>query len=459
MRLGRARDARGRDALLGIVRSAKDPAHAAIAAVDLAETGDARAADRLIGLAADANGRFQLDANAALARVGRSCPTPLKIVKRRQPDPHDSFGLECTAMVDGYLVANVFSSETLGSWPGGVVVPKQFVHWVHTAPKWRRKGISQTLVQATMRDRIGRRVAVSALDTGTRNVAHTIYRSVGLVDFWVWNDWRHDLSGSLRAPSVQGVKLRRLSDRDVAAATKLFHETYADYYWLRRPRVHPLGDAEFGVGAERGRKLVGFIRGTLHPPGDKGKRTARIQQVCARGEKPAETEQLARALATRFCSEAKKRNATRVAAWSLPEYDAVRHGFQAAGFAMHEDGSVDLWRLNDLLRLLDAIRPLLEKRLKDKKRDDWCGTIALRSPSHKAALRLDAGAVTVLRKPPKDADIAVETDDESLSLLLIGRRTAFESMLQTRLRFRPRANKDVTTLVETLFPKMKIYPL
>jgi GNAT superfamily N-acetyltransferase len=461
LRLARARDARGADALLKIATSAKDDVHAAIAAANLCEMGDDRAAERLVKLAAKADSRFQFDANAALTRVGRSCPTPMQIVKLRHPDPRECFALECVAMVDGYLVANVFSSEEIDVWPNGTAVSKHFVNWVHTAPKWRRKGLSRKLVQATMADRINKRSACSALDTGTKNVAHTIYRSVGLVDFWVWQAWRHDLSGSLRAPAVKGVKLRRMVDRDLVAASRVLQDAYGDYYWVKRHwlRSVPLRDNELGIVAEKGGKIVGVIRGVLEHPDRQGKRTARIRQVAARGGKPDETERIARALATRFAAEAKKGGATRVTAWSLPEYDAVRHGFQAAGFSMHEDGSVELWRLNDLQRLLEEITPLLESRLKEKKRGDWCGTIAFRSPSHKAALRLDAGAVAVLSKPPNGADIGIETDDESLSLLLLGRRTAFESMLQTRLRFCPRANKDVTTLVEALFPKVKMYPL
>lgn len=449
MRLARTRDPRGKSVLLRLARRARDPAHAAIAAVTLAEMGDDRAADRLAELAAVGDPRFQLDAHAALARLGRDIPTPLRVVVRREGQ------LKCLADIDGYVGANIFSGAALQPWPGGIAVPHYYVHWVHTAPKWRRKGISRILMQRTMSDRWPNRTATAGLDTGTKNVAHTMYRRAGFIDIWTWDDWSRPASGSGRAPVVRGVRLRRAAERDVTRMTALFNQVYADHFNMRRLRPAPLFRSGVAVAAEKKGKLVGYARGSLRDPDDKGKVRARIGEVCVKRGKQA--EKITHALLTRFCAEVARRGASEVKSWMVPEDEAIRRGFQAAGFVSKKDEGVEMWRLNNLPLLLEHITPLLERRLGDKKRNDWCGTISFRSETHAAALRVRGGKVRVLKAAPRAADIAIDTDDQTLSRIMCGRETVFEAMLQLRLRITPKANRDVTTLLESLFPRMKLY--
>ena len=450
MRLARARDPRGRAALLGLARGAKDRALAAIAAVTLVEAGDARAADRLAGLAASADRRFQLDAGSALARVGRRIPSPLRVTVRRGTE------LRCLGEVDGVVGANIFSGPDVECWPGGLRVPRHFVYWVHTAPKWRRKGISRALLRRTLSDRWGRGAAVSALDTGTTNTAHTLYRSAGFIDVWVWDAWSRPLRGAVGSRPVKGVRCRRATDRDVRRMAALFNQVYADYFAVHPKRLLPLFDASVAVVAEDKDGLAGFVRGVLRDPDRKGKVTAEIADICIKPDK--RTEKVAQALLARFCTEADRRGAATVRVWRVPEEEAVRRALQATGFVSKREGGVEMWRLSDLPLLLRQITPLLESRLAAKKRNDWCGTISIRGQKHAAALRVTAGKVRVLRSVPRAADIALETDDETLSRIIVGRETVFEAMLQVRLRISPKANRDVTTLLEAMFPKVKMYP-
>ena len=154
---------------------------------------------------------------------------------------------------------------------------------------------------------------------------------------------------------------------------------------------------------------------------------------------------------------AKRHGAHHVQAWSLPEGDETKDGFQAAGFVFKKDSDVSMWRLNDLPLFLTHIRPLLEHRLRDKKRHDWCGTIAIRGVKHKAGLKITDGDVSILQRPPARADIAIDADDDTIARLMCGRQTVFEAFLQTDLRLTPKANKDVTAHLEALFPRMKVH--
>jgi len=448
-RLARARDPRGTKALHRLVQHAADPAYAAIAACALVEMGDETAADRLIELARQADARFQLDAHAALARVGRQSPAPFRISARRDGE------LLLVAEVEGYGAANVFSRLTLGRWPQGVAIPHLYIDWVHTAPKWRRKGLSRALFGRTDADRWARAAATGGLETGTTNTAHSLYRSVGFIDLCEGEERSRPLANPPRPPHVKGVRLRRATDRDVQGLTDLFNEVYRDYLGVRRRRAAPLQENAIAVLAEKDRKPVGYLIGALGEPDEKGRVTARISQVCVKDGKAC--QQVTHALVARWCALVAGRGATRARVWRLPEADPVLQGFQAAGFTSRKTGDVEMWRLHNLPLLLQHIRPLLEHRLKEKKRGDWRGTIALLGRKHRAALAIDRGKVTVLKSIPKSPSIALEGDDDAISRLIAGRRTAFQAFLQLELRITPKPNRDVTTLLDGLFPRMPVY--
>ena len=116
-----------------------------------------------------------------------------------------------------------------------------------------------------------------------------------------------------------------------------------------------------------------------------------------------------------------------------------------------------MWRLANLPGLLTRIAPLLEHRLKEGKRDDWCGTIALVGERHRAAVEIDRGVVRVLKSVPPAADIALQGRDDAISRLVVGRQTAFQAVLQLDLRITPKANEDVTRLLDLLFPRVPLY--
>jgi GNAT superfamily N-acetyltransferase len=463
MRLVRARDERGKAALRRIARKSKDDAHAATAAVMLTEAGDKSVAARLVELSRRADSRFQLDAAAALRRVGRRIARPAQIVADRHiPLGPDAVGMTYHADVDGYLGGSVDSLIDVDCWPGGVTVPRHWVAWVHTAPKWRRKGFSRELLFATLADRYNKQGLVSGLDTGTTNVAHTLYRAAGFVDIVVWYTWHRTTERGVKAPKVKNVRVRAGNGRDARLICDLANSVYKDCLWFRRERPREWSREvvcavaeRTGKAAKKEGRLAGHILGWLGEPDRKGKRKMQIVQMCVAPGKGAQAT--ARALGARFCALSAQRGASRISAWAIPEDEAVKCGLMEAGYSTKKDGGVDLWRINDLPGLLRHLTPLFESRLKKKKRNDWCGTVAIRGETHRAALRLSAGKVSVLSQIPKRPDIGIDADDETVTLLVAGRQTAFEAMLQVRLRITPKANRDVTTLIEALFPKTNVY--
>jgi hypothetical protein len=456
MRLARARDERGWAELGRIARGASDSVHAAMAAITLVEAGETRAAGRLVELAGTAEPRFQLDARAALRPLGRDIEAPLRIIVRRQEPGETERSLAYLAEIDGYLGANVFSGLQVEHWPHGLVVPHVYVQWVHTAPKWRRKGLSRELFFRTLSDRWLTEAPTAGLDTGTTNVAHRIYRSGGFIDTWRWENWRRELKSRVPVPRVQGVRIRRGEGEDVGRITRLYNEVYADYMGVPARRAEPLASESWLITAEREGKLVAYVLGRLEERDGRGRAKAALDELCVRpGE---EAERVMQAVGAKCCSEAARRGATVVHTWRVPEDGAVRRGLMAAGFTHKEEGGVQLWRVNDLAALLEGLKPLLERRLRAQKRHDWCGSIGLRAKRLVAGLEVDRGRVQALGKPPRAPDVAVETDADTLSRVMVGRATMFEAMLQMRLRIRPRPNRDVTTLLGALFPRMKMYP-
>lgn len=456
MRLARARDARGREALLRLSADADDEDHAAIAAVALTQTGDDRAADRLAELAEERDARFKLDARAALRRVGRDLEVPLRIVVQRQLSGEHWATLRYLAEIDGRVGANVFSGRYSETWPGGVQVPHYYVQWVHTAPKWRRKGLSRELLARTVADPWFASAPTAALDTGTRNVAHVVYRGAGFVDGPVSHEWTKELDAGRRCGARKGVEVRAATARDVRRMADLFNEVYADHVRVDRQRPRELTEGSIAMMAKAGGRLGGYIRGRVPPPDRKGRVEARVAEIAVR---PGDhVEKVARALIAGFCGAAAREKATRVKTGAVPEGEAIERAFEAEGFARKKTGGVDMWRLNDLPALLGRLRPLLERRLREKKRHDWHGVVGIRGETHAAGLRVERGRVHVLQPVPDDPELRLAMDDATLSRVLLGRETVFEAMLQDRLSLAPRANKDVTTLLDALFPRMLQYP-
>jgi GNAT superfamily N-acetyltransferase len=449
VRLARVRDHRGATELGRLACQTGDEGLAAIAARMLAELDDAAAVDRLAELAPRADTRFRVDAQAVLACAGRRAEPLFSVVAHRNDQ------VRLLALVDDYAVANVFSSHYLQRWPHGTVVPEFFVHWVHTSPRWRRAGLSRALFQRAMDDRWTRAAPVSRLWTGTTNTAHTLYRSAGFIDLYEAESYSRSLKDTPPAPAVKGVRFRAAADRDAPRLTDLFNRVYRDHLLVGRRRTAPLAEDGLVIVAEKKGALVGYMAARVGDPNGRGQAEATLREMCLLAGD--DTEDVARSLAARLAALARRRGAVSIHTWNPPEDEAVRRGLMGAGFASRKTTGVAMWRLASLPGLLTHLVPLLEYRLREGRRDDWCGTIAFQGEQHQAALEIKQGRVTVRGTAPPTAEIALHARDDALSRLVVGRQTAFQAMLQLELRIAPKANEDVTRLLEVLFPRVLIY--
>ena len=115
---------------------------------------------------------------------------------------------------------------------------------------------------------------------------------------------------------------------------------------------------------------------------------------------------------------------------------------------------VGMFKIIDLLRFLEEITPLLERRLKKR---GWHCSIALRGETHRAGLTIRGKRVTVSRRLPTRADITLAGHDRAITQVVAGIHSPMEPYLQLDLQITPSLNRHVLDLLETLFPTVEKY--
>ena len=451
IRLAAVRDRRCLRTLKELAAQREDPGLAAIAALSLVDQGERSAADRLVALARKLDHRFQLDAAHRLRMIEdrRADEFSLDGLRRAHGRKaaclkvEESGELKVWPVVDGHCVGNVFSGERMGHMPANTHVPLFFVHWVHTLPAYRRKGLIRQAFARAIQTARARGYAWVGLGTGTENVAHVLYRSFGLVDAPVWEELSCDLNNTPLRPRTRGLHVRPFRPGDEIEMARLFNQWVAETSAVRYRQPRALEANEVALFALRRRKRAAFATARVN-----GKSAYIGEFAWNPSDKPQE---LVTALATDLHRRLKKKGVEKVTTYCAPNFLAPL--LEPSGYGNQRSHGLALIGILDLPRYLEAIRPLLERRLAD---EGWTGTLALCGENHRAALVIEKGRVTVLKQVPGRASIALRGSDDTITRIVTGIASPFEAYWTPELEIAPPLTDAVRGLLDKLFPKNKI---
>lgn len=456
MKLSRQGDGRAVSRLRGLFTPGRSEAVRALAGLALADLGEAGVADGLIPLARRFEPRFQLAVGYALEKAGAARAHELSLLEvtdehgqrvGRMDISYDGRTVAMHGEVEGYRVNNIFCLPGIRRFTSEAALSEYYVAWVHTSAQWRRRGLSRQTMETTMRHPAGLRHAALGLGTGTRNVAHRLYRDYGLTDMATWDSWFHELAASSAPLIPTGVVLREYEARDDGAAAKLVNEvlgrTVAGTAW------YAPGPTVSAFVAWREEKLVGLAAADY--PGDE-----QAQLWLLAVDKDDQQAAIADALLALVHGRVQGQGAKRVAVFNTVELEYLREALQRAGYVHRPGGGVWLMGVRDLVQFLGEIAPALERRLARSEYKGWEGTIDLLGTRQRARLAVRAGQVTARRPVAAAADVTMTCDDDTAARVALGRETPFEAHLQARLDIAPRLSPDLVNLLETLFPKVPV---
>ena len=458
MRLLQVKDMRGRGAMRRWVRSS-DRALSAVAALTLVtEANDKRAADSLVRLATDQDTRFKLSAGYALRladdrRASRFAFDKLPGCRIKR------FGdgeIKVLPVVDGYEVANVFCLPLFRPSSLAAVFSSYYVAWVHTDQRWRRRGMARLAIEAAIDYRWDRLCATTSLHTGTRNVAHPLYRSQGLTDYIVHHELTRHLHTEPAVRLPKGIAIRSAAARDAVAA--VVNECNANLPVERVRLVDWPGQATAYV-ATKGRKIVGVA--SAEKNGDSAwLNMLTVPELIGSDSKPdqKQRERIGRALlsATARAMLRRKAKTIKAATWHsnfCPDEPFVCSLLARCGYGTHRTDFVEMHRINRLDQYLAEIAATLELRLSgDKRFVEWSGSIWLKGGRLKACVHVTKGKVRITAKPPARPAIAIVGDEFGIQRVALGIATPFEEYLQLQVNVSSGVGSGARDLLEVMFP-------
>jgi len=457
LKLAQQGDKRADKALRKLSARSKPEEIRAIAALNLADLGDASVAEELIPLARQFEPRFQLAAGYALTKAGSERADELSLENLRDAQSNvvgnlavDFAGhvmMHCK--VAGYKASNIFSSTGLRLFTKDAAISVHSVNWVHTSPFWRRRGLSRCLMEATMNHSAARKCSCSDLGTGTRNVAHALYRSYGFVDMDSHEEWMCELPGNgpLRPPTDVSFREYREGDGPkIAALCREVQGRTLAFWGLPRGELDP---SEFGYLAERKGDLIG-LASAQYAGGD----DTHIQHLIVREDE--QRAEIADALIALMHQVVHKAGAKRIRWYIFPDEDWRDRALNRAGYEVKPTGGVWMMQIRNFVQFLQEISPVIEKRLADSDFKGWEGKIDLLGTRLRGRITVREGSVKASAPTSRPADIVMSCDDDTVTRVALGRETPFEAYLQVRLTIEPRVSDSITKLVETVFPKVPL---
>ncbi len=448
---GAASDVRAGKALAKLAEG--DGPEAALAALQLVSSGHPDGADRLAELAPMQDPRFRLMAGHTLRRLGRDLPElslhglteggrrigALSVELRASLDIHP--------VIDGYEVANVISEALLANFPHSNLATQLYVYWVHTAPQWRRAGLSRLAFAAAMEHEEARRCSCFALNTGTRNNAHSMYVDFGFVDMGRSVSATKTLALGTPCAPPDGVGIRPMADADRESARRFLLGYHAGSFstWVLPVPVLP-EDTRVTLAEKEG-ALIGVAVGRI-----RGEGAAQVIDVAVdhdAGQRP----EIGVALLARLHQLLAADGATRASVHLESATDPTGDIIARAGYSRRLSGGVSMFGIRDLRRLFEEIRPLYERRLADAQLSHWRGRVIIAGERLRAGLEIDRGEVVVIDAQARPIDIEVRADDATITRFVTGRETPLEGYLQRRSDISPQVNAPVMKLLEGLFPE------
>ncbi len=416
-RLLHARDRRGLAPARKALRRGDKGLRAVAALLLVAEMQDPRGADVLAALAGNCDARFQLAAGHALRCAGD--PRAAAFAFERVEGCHwRTAGHEAHhkvfAVVDGFPVANTFCLPCFFDAPHRTAYSTWYVDWVHTDVRWRRRGLARQTMKRSLRSAVGATCATTSLHTGTRNLAHTLYREHGLLDLWVMHVLHKNLAQEPAVSAPRGIRIRPATAADHNEVSLLVNEMRDER--IMEPARLGLWPADaVAFVATEGKRIIGVASAQL------GREVARLELLVVRAFEaprrpkvsglrvvdpdlatppnvPARRARVAAALLARVhraCHRTGHKTIRKEifgALWDDFLFEAVRR----AGYSTKRGGLVELQRIDDLTQFLNETRGTFESRLRASRSwADWEGDIVLEGGPLRARMSVTGGQIRV----------------------------------------------------------------
>jgi putative sterol carrier protein len=148
------------------------------------------------------------------------------------------------------------------------------------------------------------------------------------------------------------------------------------------------------------------------------------------------------------------RGFNRIVFWSeFGNKEDLRGLLSELGYSSRLIGGVKMFKLISLPMLLEEITPLLTKRLMNSDYKDWQGKIGISGNQHKATIIVE-NEISIAEEVMNGLNIHLQSDDDTITRIAIGRLTPYEAYLQRELTIKPIVNDRVANLLKTLFPKI-----
>ena len=265
-----------------------------------------------------------------------------------------------------------------------------FIEGVYTRDAYRRRGLSRKAFARTLQHPMVRRCSCAALDTGTRNVAHAMYRSFGFVDTQVGDRYSKELEGAETVQVVEGVLIRDAAPGDEIGIATLLNECYRDHLGARRSRALGGHGDQMRKVALQGDEIVGCVSAWRDR---RRNEEAYLGELCVRSGDESESVGMALLSALHKGLWEKK---IRKISYQPRENNAVAQLLHRMGYTSSGSGGVALFKILHLPMLLREMSPLLEARLVESKRHkDWEGKVGIAGDQHRATLIIQGGKIWV----------------------------------------------------------------
>ncbi len=439
--------------------------------------GGSEVVDRLVKIAPHQDHRYQLETGYLLAKIDHPAAevfsyeeltdengTPLLTMDvRRNMETMDvkrNTDLHLHPIIAGYRVAVCNLHLHTHHFPHNTHAPGTYVGWVHTTPKYRRKGLSRWAFGAAMSHELIRRYSCISLHTGTYNDAHGMYRNFGFVDGLLTREFTKALQHE-RAKVVEGLVVRPYKSADEVAMASVLNAFYADRVERRPRRAERRRTSETRLIylAEKSGELLGYVQAQCY---EKVK-SVHITEFCLKPQ-PSESsthpegflEEVGAALLCALHNELVKREYKRIRYEPEAEGDKdyVRTLFHNFGYTSSDAGWVWMFKIVNLPMLLGELSPLLSKRLnKSDAYKDWQGTISIKGSEHQASLVIRDGEIHVSEEVSEDTGIHLSTEDDTITRFILGVISPYTAYSQNQLHIAPIVNGSIMGLLGTLFPK------
>ncbi len=423
--------------------------------------------DRLVEIALHQDYRYQLETGYLLEKIGHPAAeafsykettdkngTPLLTMDvKRNGDLHHY------PLIAGNRVAICNVILHTHHFPHNTHAPGTYVSWVHTTPKYRRKGFARWAFGASMSHELVRQYSCISLHTGTENNAHGMYRNFGFVDGLLGRQFTKALRDE-QTKVVEDLVVRPYRHGDEVAMASVCNAFYVGQV-ARRPRRaerRRTTETRLIYLAEKDGELFGYVQAQCF---EKEKNVS-ITEFCLKtqpseGSKHPEgfLEDVGAAMLCALHNELVKREYKKIK-WGFEgeaENSYARMLFHNFGYTSEDAGWVWMFKIVNLPMLLDELSPLLLKRLNQS--DDykgWQGTISIKGSEHRASLMIRDGEIRVSEEVSEGAGICLSTDDDTITRFILGVITPYGAYLQDQLHIAPTVNSSVTRLLGTLFP-------